>query len=136
MTARTTASLWSAVVTAGSVVIVLIALNTAAGVINLGNSNYEVEFIDTPVLGASLLLVPLLGLAAHRSVPIALLGLVGLVVPLVFGAWEAVRRYKESEWGDGLEVLGYVIPIGIGTLGLVAVWIGELIGRRAATLTH
>ncbi|HVK23689.1 MAG TPA: hypothetical protein VM677_20235 [Actinokineospora sp.] len=136
MTARTTASLWSAVVTIGSVVIVLIALNNASGVINLGKDDYQVEFIDTPMLGAALLLVPLLGVAAHRSVPIAALGLVGLVVPLVAGAWVAVRRYEDSQWGDGLEGLGYLIPIGIGALGLVAVVVGGLIGRREKRLTH
>ncbi|WP_436492848.1 hypothetical protein [Actinokineospora sp. HUAS TT18] len=130
MTTRTTASIWSAVVTVGSVVIVLIALSVASGEVHLGNSDYEVEFIDLPTLGAALILVPLLGLAAHKSWPIALFGLAGLVVPLIYGAWVAVRRYRESQWGDGLEGLGYLIPIGIGLLGLLAVAVGGLVGRR------
>lgn len=52
-----------------------------------------------------------------------------MAVPQWFAQDEVVARYDESGWGDGLEVLGYALPLGVLVLGGVVVLVGGLVGR-------
>lgn len=118
---------------AASVVIALVALSVASGETLLpGSTNsYDTEFIDMTVMQLSWVVVPLLGFAAASSAPIALLGTAGMSVSQFLAMAETVRRYEESGWADGLEVLGYLFPIALTLATLVAVLVGWLLGRGA-----
>lgn len=124
------AALAALVATLASVVIVLVALDQASGEqLRPGGDCCDVEFIDAGVLQLTWLLFPVLGASAWFSVRVALAGLVGMVVPQWLAMTETITRYDRSGWGDGLEVLGYVIPLGVLVLGAVAVLVGGLVGR-------
>jgi len=117
-------------VTLSSVALVLVALDQALGErVRPDGSCCDVEFIDYGLLQLAWLLFPVLGVAAWFSARVALVGILGMVVPQWLAQNEVVERYDQSGWGDGLEVLGYVIPIGVLVLGAVTVLVGWLVGR-------
>jgi hypothetical protein len=118
---------------AASVVIALVALAVASGDTLLpgSGSSYDTEFIDMAVLQLSWVVVPLLGIAAASSVRVALLGTAAMAVSQFLAMAETVRRYEESGWADGLEVLGYLFPITLTVVTLGAVLVGWRLGRRA-----
>ena len=116
-----------------SVVVVLVALAVASGETLLpgSGSSYDTEFIDMSVLQISWVVVPLLGAAAASSARIALVGAAAMAVSQFLAMAETVRRYEESGWADGLEVLGYLFPITLTVVTLGAVLVGWLVGRRS-----
>jgi hypothetical protein len=112
---------------------VLIALTVPSGATLLprSDSSYGTEFIDMGVLQISWVVVPLLGVAAGSSARVALLGTAAMAVSQFLGMAETVRRYEDSGWSDGLEVLGYLFPITLTVVTLGAVLVGWLVGRRS-----
>lgn len=119
-------------VAGASVVIVLVALDQASGEqVRPGGDCCDVEFIDAGVLQLTWLLFPALGASAWFSPRLALLGVLGMTVPQWLAMNEVVARYDRSGWSDGLEVLGYALPVGVGLLAIVSVIVGGLLGRRS-----
>jgi hypothetical protein len=116
---------------AASTVVVLVALAVASGATLQPGSDtsYDTEFIDFPVLQLSWLVAPVLGVAAYFSVSVALVGVLGVAVSQFLAMAETVRRYDESGWSDGLEVLGYLFPISLTVVLLGCVLVGGLVGR-------
>jgi hypothetical protein len=127
------AAVLSAAAFAATVVIVLVALAVASGDTLLPGSetSHSTEFIDEAVLQLSWLVVPVLAVAAASSVRVALLGTAAVAVTQFLAMAETVHRYRESGWGDGLEVLGYLFPIALTVVTLGAVLVGWLVGRRS-----
>ncbi len=118
-------------VTAASVAIVLLALDQASGERLRGPGDCcDVEFIDYRVLQLTWLLFPVLAVAAWFSARVALVGLAGMVVPQWLATNEVVDRYDRSGWGDGLEALGYAVPIGVLVVGGLVVLVAGLRGRQ------
>lgn len=126
------AALLSALTVVASIAIVLVALAVASGArLRPGSdTSYDTEFIDMAVMQVSWLTVPLLGVAAFFSARVALLGTIGVAVSQFWAMAEMVRRYDESGWGDGLEVLGYLFPITLTVVSVGAVLAGWLVGGR------
>ena len=124
-------------VTVASTGIVLVALDLASGEqVRRDGTCCDVEFLDHGVLQLTWLLFPVVGLAGWLSVRGALVAVLGLTVPQWLAQNEVVGRYDRSGWGDGLEVLGYAVPLGVLVLSLVMVAVGGLLGRaRRARLT-
>lgn len=119
-------------VTAASVAIVLLALDRASGEQLRGPGECcDVEFIDHRVLQLTWVLFPVIGAAAWFSTRVALVGLVGMVVPQWLAMDEVVDRYDRSGWGEGLEVLWYAVPVGVLVLGGLAVLVAGLLGGRS-----
>lgn len=119
------------VATVASVAIALVALDLATGVTRPRGRCCRTEFIDRRTLELLWLLHPLLGLTAALSWRLAMLGVSGVAVPQWLAMREVVERYADSGWGDGLEVLGYLMPIQTAFFGSVAVFLGALIGGAA-----
>lgn len=116
---------------AASVVIAVVALDLAAGVTRPRGRCCETEFIDGKTLRLLWLLHPVLALAAAWSWRWAVLGVLGVAVPQWLAMDEVMNRYAESGWGDGLEVLGYLVPIQTAFVGGVSVLVGALVGGGA-----
>ena len=117
-------------VTLASIAVVLVALDQALGErVGPDGSCCDVDFIDYGLLQLTWLLFPVLGVAAWFSARVALAGIVGMTVPQWLATNEVIDRYYRSGWGDGLEVLGYAIPLGVLVLGGVTVLVGGLLGR-------
>lgn len=116
-----------------SVATVLVALAVASGdtLVPGSDSSHDTEFIDMSVLQISWVVVPLLGIAARSSARVALLGTAAMALSQFLAMAETVRRYEESGWADGLEVLGYLFPITLTVVTLGAVLVGWLVGRRS-----
>lgn len=110
-----------------------LALAVAGGATRVGgadSSSYDTEFIQEGVyLGAAVVATVILGAAAVRRWVPAALGLAGSVAGLLWGAVETVHRYRESGWGDGLEVFIFIVPIGTALLGGVVVTVVHLLAR-------
>ena len=51
-----------------------------------------------------------------------------VAVPQWLAMGEVMERYAERGWGDGLEVLGYLVPIQTALVGAVGVLVGALVG--------
>lgn len=115
-------------VAAASTAVALVALDLASGVTRPRGRCCQTEFIDTRTLGWLWLLYPLVALAAAWSWRLALLGVPGLAVPQWLAINAVMDRYDESGWGDGLEVLGYLLPIQTAVIGTVAVMVGSSVG--------
>ncbi|MGY1652413.1 hypothetical protein [Geodermatophilus sp. SYSU D01119] len=90
--------------------VAVLALATARGVVPLGGSSVETEFIS-PWWWLAFLLAPLPAVAARRRTATGLAAGVVLVVPQVVAAAVCVQRYRTSGWGDGLEVFAYLHPL-------------------------
>ena len=117
-------------VTLASVAIVLLALGRASGEApQPDGSCCAVEFIDPTVLQLTWLVFPVLAVCAWFSVRVALVGVLGATVPQWLAMTETIGRYHRSGWADGLEVLGYALPLGVLLLGGVSVLVGGLLGR-------
>ena len=116
--------------TAGSVGIAVAALHLAAGVTRARGGCCETEFIDGTTLHLLWLLYPLVAVAAYWSWSTALVGVAGLAVPQWLAMNEVMERYAETGWGDGLEVLGYLLPVQVAVLASAAVLLGAWAGRR------
>jgi hypothetical protein len=110
------------------------ALEAADGVTRIGgpqSTSYDTEFIESSIyLGAAALATLLAVAAAYFWWAPAAAGLVLAVVGLVWGAHRTVQRYVDSEWGDGLEVFVYVVPIGAGAVGAGCLFLAWIWGRR------
>lgn len=118
-------------VTLASVAIVLLALDQAFGErVRPDGSCCDVEFINSTVLKLTWLLFPVLGVAAWLSIRVALVGILGMAVPQWLAMNETIDRYHRSGWADGLEVLGYALPLGVLVLAGLSVLVGGLLGRR------
>ena len=116
---------------AGSVAIALVALDLAAGVTRPRGRCCETEFIDATTFSFRWLLLPILALAAAWSLRLALLGVLTVAVPQWLAMGVVMDRYAESGWSDGLEVLGYLVPIQTAVVGAIAVLVGGLLGKGA-----
>ena len=112
-------------VAVASSVVAVVALDLAAGVTRPRGRCCKTEFIDTPTLGWLWLLYPLVALAAAWSWRLALLAVPGIAVPQWLAMDVVMDRYAESGWGDGLEVLGYAVPVVAAVIGVVSVWVGS-----------
>lgn len=124
---------WLAVVGAALVAtaIPVHALITASGVTYLGDDSYNTEFIAVS-WSWSWLLVLIPGVAAWFRPRLAwVLGFV-VVAPQVVAAAVAVGRYGASGWGDGLEVLAFLLPIGMGVLIVAQIVIATAVRRYRA----
>lgn len=124
-------------VTLASVAIVLVALDRALGErVQVDGSCCDVDFIDYRVLQLTWLLFPVLGVAAWFSARVAILGILGMTVPQWLAINEVIDRYNRSGWADGLEVLGYALPLGVLVLAGVNVLVGGLVGRAGRARRH
>lgn len=121
----------AALAAGGSLALALLSLHLADGVTFLGDSSYDTEFLDPAVLRLVPVLLPVLGLAAYYSGRVGLLALVGATLPLGYAAAESIRRTDEAGWSDGLEVLVWLLPIGLLLAGAIAWAVGVLAGRAA-----
>ncbi len=133
-------SVWTAALAAAAALVAwsgtAAALVVAPGVTLLGGDTYDTEFIDGPFyLAAALLSLGLVAVTAAWSWRWAVAGLLASVGALTWGASVCVRRYAESGWGDGLEVLVYVVPLGIAVTGLGLVALIRWLGRRGRKVT-
>ena len=121
-------------VAVASTAIVLVALDLATGEqVRRDGTCCDVEFLEYRVLQLTWLLFPLVGVAAWFSVRGALVAVIGMTVPQWLAQHEVVARYDRSGWGDGLEVLGYAVPLGVLVLAVVMVVVGGLLGRARRT---
>ena len=116
--------------TAASVGTAIAALDLASGVTRTRGGCCETEFIDGTTLHLLWLLYPVIAAAGYWSWRTALLGVAGVALPQWLAMNEVMDRYAESGWGDGLEVLGYLLPIQVAVLASGAVLVGALVGRR------
>lgn len=114
--------------TAASVSIALVALDLAAGVTQTPGGCCETEFIDETTLAFLWLIPPILVLAAAWSWRLALLGVLAVAVPQWLAMGVVMERYAESGWSDGLEVVGYLVPIQTALVGAVGALVGALVG--------
>lgn len=119
----------AAAVTVFSTVIAVLALRMASGVTRPRGQCCTTEFIDGTISSTVWLAVPVVGAVAYFSARAALLATVGVVVPTLLAMHTAVERYAETGWGDGLEVLGYLQPIGVALACLFAVFLGWVVAR-------
>lgn len=122
---------WLAVAGAAAVAIAIPvhALVTATGVTYLGDSSYDTEFIALS-WSWSWLLVLIPGVAAwFRPLLAWLLGFV-VVVPQIVAAAVTVGRYTTSGWGDGLEGLSFLLPIGMTVLVAAQILIATAVRRH------
>ncbi|MFI5426846.1 hypothetical protein [Aeromicrobium sp. UC242_57] len=118
---RRAGAFWALLTTAGSFGVGAWALAAASGVTRLTDTDYDTEFLDS---GITLLVYPLLVLvflATRKHVLAGLVATVGLVAGQTWAMTVCVNRYADSGWSDGLEVLGYILPISLGLFGLVIV---------------
>lgn len=119
-------------VTLASVAVVLVALDRALGErMQADGSCCDVDFIDYGVLQLTWLIFPVLGVAAWCSTRVASVGVLGMAVPQWLAMTEVIDRYDRSGWADGLEILGYALPLGVLVLAAVTVLVGGLLGRAA-----
>lgn len=117
-------------VTLASVAVVLLALDQAPGErVQADGSCCDVQFIHTGMLQLTWLLFPVLGIAAWFSARVAIAGILAMTVPQWLAMNRVIDRYHRSGWADGLEVLGYALPLGVLVLGGVTVLVGGLLGR-------
>jgi hypothetical protein len=114
-----------------SIVIVLVALEVATGATPEPGSttSYSTEYMDVGFYALIAVFPFVLGVAAAYSVGFALLGTVGVFAVSWWAMYESNERLAAAGWSDGLEVLGYLAPIGALLLTLVFVLIGALVGR-------
>lgn len=111
-----------------AIAIPVYALADASGVTYLGDSSYDTEFI-TIAWSWSWLLVLIPGAAAwFRPLLAWLLGFV-VVVPQIVAAAVTVGRYTTSGWGDGLEGLSFLLPIGMTVLVAAQILIATAVRR-------
>ena len=106
--------------------VAVLALATARGVVPLGGSSFETEFIS-PWWWLAFLLAPLPAVAARRRAATGLAAGAALVVPQFVAAAVCVQRYRSSGWSDGLEVFAYLHPL---LLTVVAGVLVAVPGRR------
>lgn len=117
-------------VTLASIAVVQVALDRALGEwVRADGSCCTVDFIDYGVLKLTWLLFPVLGAAAWFSARVSIAGIIGMSVPQWLAMNEVIDRYHRTGWGDGLEVLGYAVPLGVLILSGVTVLVGGLLGR-------
>lgn len=128
---RTSALLLAALAVLAQVVLGALALARADGVVQLepGGTSYHTEFADPAFLHLGWLVLPLIGVAAARWWLGGLLALAGTVAVHAVVATEEIRRWQESGWASGLEILSYLVPVGMLVLGGVAWIVGLLAGR-------
>lgn len=115
---------------AASVAIAVVALDLAAGVTRPRGRCCRTEFIDGQTLRLLWLPILLLAVAAGWSWRLALAGALAVAVPQWLAMNEVMDRYARSGWGDGLEVLGYLLPIQTAVFGAISVTVGALVGAR------
>ncbi len=124
-----------AALAAGAAVVVaaaasLTALSVAYGERLVSGSSYSTEYINMPTYALTLLAVPLVGFAAYHRWWAGVAGAVGAAGVAFAAMVETVHRYDESGWADGLEVLGFIAPVGLTLFLALAVVAGSLIGLR------
>lgn len=119
----------SSLATVASTFLARLALDRASGVTRPRGRCCETEFIDAAVVNMSWLLVPALAVAAAFSARVAIIGLVGVAVPQFWAMSVTVERYKDSGWGQGLEVLGYLSPLALTAVAALCMSVGWHIGR-------
>lgn len=122
---------WSASATVLAAAVTLWALRAASGVTSLGQDSYRTEFIDPALSQLVWVAVVLLAVAAWFATAPALVGLLGVTAASAAGMVVTVERYQESGWGDGLEYLGFVLPLGVLVVGALVV-VGTAWAARAA----
>ncbi len=108
----------------------VLALRGASGVTALGGGEFETEFIDGGLYAWAWLTLIGLAVAAWLWAVPALIGLGAVVAVTAAGMVVAVRRYADAGWGDGLEYLGFLMPIGLLVLGSVLVATAVALRRR------
>lgn len=108
----------------------LAALSVAYGERLVSGSSYSTEFIHMPTYALTLLAVPLVGLAAYHRWWAGVGGAVGAAGVAFAAMIETMRRYADSGWSDGLEVLGFIAPVGLTFFLAMAVVAGALVGLR------
>jgi hypothetical protein len=110
-----------------SVAVAFLALATARGVVPLGDDLYGTEFVSG-WWWLAFLLAPLPAVMARRRSATAVVAAAALVVPHYIAAAVCVARYRDSGWGDGLEVLSFLHPV---LLTVVAFGLVAALNRRA-----
>ncbi len=103
-----------------STAISVLALSTASGVTYLGDSSYDTEFVSG-WWGLAWFLPLLPGVTAwFRPLVAAWQGL-AVAGPQVVTAAIVVNRYRVSDWGDGLEFLSFLMPLGLVAVSAVLI---------------
>ncbi len=119
----------SAVAVLVSVAATVLALVTASGVTPVGPDTYETEFADGALLAVNWATPVALAVAAWWWGVPAAVGVVAVGATTFAGTVVTVRRYADSGWGDGLEYLGFALPLGLLVLGAVAVGVTVAVRR-------
>ncbi len=109
---------------AASAVIGLVGLASASGVTRLSRNDYDTEFLHPSTLMVALGLVVPVFCCAWLWPRAGGAAVLAAVVPQVATAHRVVSRYQESGWGDGLEVLSYLLPIIVGVACAIAALAG------------
>ncbi|HHU10769.1 MAG TPA: hypothetical protein GXZ60_12270 [Intrasporangiaceae bacterium] len=101
-----------------------LALRSASGVVANTDGTVSTEMLDYPTLALALLSVAVLVYVGLTSPPWGVLLTAGLTAISFWGARAEDRRWVESGYSQGLEILAYAVPAGILVLGLFASGLG------------
>jgi hypothetical protein len=131
-TRHVVASVLSVASVAACVALALVALDVATGAtLQPGSTtSYDTEYLEPRVFALTALLPVVLGVAAAYSLLPALLGTGAVFAVEWWAIEESNQRLAADGWADGLEVLGFLAPIGGLVTALVLVLVGFLVGRR------
>lgn len=129
---KSAGAFWALLTTAGSFGLGALALATASGVTQLTDTDYDTEFLNGKVLWLVYLLLGGVYLATRKYVLAGFAAAVGLAAGQTWATTVCVSRYHESGWSDGLEILGYLVPILFGVYALIVVLVTWLVRRPRA----
>ena len=126
---RTWAVALAIVTVTATAVICRLAWELAPGVVQVGPSDFRTDFLEPRVMKLVWLLpLAVAGVSALDPRVGAVTGVAGLV-PVTVAVHAEVEQYAVTGWGDGLEVLGYLLPVLLAVLCLALGVLGGLLGR-------
>lgn len=134
-TPDTIAATLTVITAAASVIVGWVSLSTAPGVTALGDGEFSTEFANAGAMAWAWWLP--IAAAASAYCAGARWGLAtaaAATVPQIVVAAIVVNRYAASGFGDGLEVLAYLLPIGVFCCGAALAGIGLLLRRLSGPL--
>ena len=105
-----------------------LALRAASGVVPNADGTVSTEMLDYPTMTLAVLSVAVLVYVGLTSPSWGLLLTAGLTAISFWGAHVEDRRWVESGYCQGLEILAYAVPAAILILGLFVCGIGALVG--------